>query len=112
MDTINTAGNESFSIQQIDIFFFFAGIIDWPVATATGLCYYWIVLLLITSFYFATVDDEGPGFMYRNYGLGFDHYWGICLLGYLGAFFIKSRIFSLDLTVLHKTPGHGLFTLR
>lgn len=76
-----------------------------PIAVTIS-AVYWFVSTIDSQIPLFTYKDAAGQFRVRNYGLGFlIVIVGICLIGYLSAFFFKNRLFNLFDSLLTKTPG-------
>lgn len=105
MDTMPPAGPERFRFSKLFHYFLQGLLIIAPVAI-TGYAIYWIISSIDSLLPIFTTEDKNGTIQVRNYGLGFVIIIAtICLIGYLSAFFIKLKMFSLFDSLLQKTPG-------
>ena len=105
MNDAPSTNTEGFRLNKLFQYFLQGLLVIAPVAI-TGYAIYWIVSSIDNLIPIFTYKDEQGHIQVQNYGLGFLLIIGfIILIGYLSAFFIKLRLFSLFDTLLEKTPG-------
>ena len=105
MNDAPSSNSKGFQLNKLFQYFLQGLLVIAPVAI-TGYAIYWIVSSIDNLIPLFTYKDELGRIQVQNYGLGFLMIIGfIIIIGYLSAFFIKLRLFSLFDTLLEKTPG-------